>query len=263
MKNSQKGSVVSLLVIIIILLVAGGGIYMYLQNKKTQTAPVFGQNNTNVSVAATTTPVILSLSSNQGTAGQIITINGNNLSMSDFVVLAYQASTVIKPTSASADGTQLQFTIPNGIAIPSTSIGGTVYRLEVVYAPGFTGPDYSISGPTSNQVSFTVNPSSATQNETTIVIKSINGSFIGNNILNIKDNTGKQWSVNYQNAKLYYTNPQANPSTWSGNISDWLTSSKASLAPGVLEGNEGQITIVGSVDANGVLNASSITQYAQ
>jgi hypothetical protein len=108
--------------------------------------------------------------------------------------------------------------------------------------------------------STTVTPA---QTETTITILSLNGNFVGNNILNIKDNNGKEWSVNYQNAKLYYTNPQANPSTWSGNISDWLTSSKASLAPGVLEGNEGQITIVGSVDANGVLNASSITQYAQ
>ncbi len=114
-----------------------------------------------------------------------------------------------------------------------------------------------------NEKISTTTVTSSIQPEITVVAQSLNGNFVGDNIFNTKDDTGKEWSINYKNAKFYYTNPQANPQIWPGNLADWVKTSKATLSPENNEGAPGAITIVGTIDGNGILNASSIKQHAQ
>ncbi len=119
---------------------------------------------------------------------------------------------------------------------------------------------------TDTNVNFTVvtSGSAPQQKEMTITTYS-GGNFSTGGVWITPDVSGKKWTIDYS-AAAYYQSWVNNGQTLSrvGDINTWLTQEKQITAPNYDgPGIPGTIQISGTVDSNGVLNATKIIQHVQ
>ncbi|MFA6340682.1 MAG: hypothetical protein WCX27_00370 [Candidatus Paceibacterota bacterium] len=126
-------------------------------------------------------------------------------------------------------------------------VGGGTY----IYIKRSSNPNTTITG----------NQTATSTIEVTLVIKPINGSFVGNDTWITTDTNGRKWNINYKDAEFFNSNGAIGQTQSDLNV--WLKLAKEELTPGYEgPGPKMPIDVTGTIKG-GIFHASQIVQHIQ